>query len=379
MLRNSVVRASFIPSGAAANQPSLLQSIMPVISAPSVCDSLNDKIDELIDSLQETECDEIAKMKCAINKNTDRLEDLACAVGGGCNDLKMELIKYEKFYEKIFNAIDAYLVYFREGDFESLNTELSAEYLQEIGLAIASDHLYELDCDESLKCYVHDKLMFSKYRSNAHKIIDGLSKGILLHNEIVSKEECCKKADELNELLNNPTELAEYIQNKFRNFTLVDANVTATVEPNLKIQYMRYIEKYGFPDKMIFESEKMALIYQELIEEGLITIEEYENYQSCATDTEPEAVCNIEAVCDAETECNTEAVCDVEADCNAETDCDAKDYNCELETVCSDRNYDSAGIEGDIDDSSSVGTTSCSDILDFELEPVENNNKDNID
>ena len=113
MLRNSVVRGSFIPSGTSANQPSLLQSIMPVISAPSVCDSLNDKINELIDSLQETECDEIAKMKCAINKNTDRLEDLACAVGGGCNDLKMELIKYEKLYEKIFSAIDNYLIYFR--------------------------------------------------------------------------------------------------------------------------------------------------------------------------------------------------------------------------------------------------------------------------
>ena len=40
---------------------------------------------------------------------------------------------------------------------------------------------------------------------------------------------------------------------------------------------------------------------------------------------------------------------------------------------------DISGNEGDIDDISSVGTTSCSDILDFELEPVENNNKDNID
>ena len=375
MLKNSTITPSLIANGGATSTPSLianggatstpslslLQSAIPVISSSSVCDSLNDKIDQLIESLKENECDEIAKMKCAINKNTDRLEDLACAVGGGCNDIKKELIKYEKLYEKIFSAIDNYLIYFREGDFESLSSELTAEYLQEIGLAIASDQLYELDCDESLKCYVHDKLMFSKYRSNAHKIIDGLSRGILLHNEIVSKEECCKRADELNELLNNPTELAEYIKNKFRNFTLVDANVSTIIEPVIKVQYQRYIEKYGFPDKMIFESEKMASIYQELVEEGLITVEDYDNYLSCSTETE------------SETDCTVNVVCDVEADCNLE------DYNCELETVCSDRNYDSAGIEGDIDDSSSVGTTSCSDILDFELEPVENNNKDNID
>ena len=372
MLRNSIITPSLIANGGATSTPSLslLQTTFPVIAAPSVCDNLNDKIDQLIESLKENECDEIEKMKCAINKNTDRLEDLACAVGGGCNDIKKELIKYEKLYEKIFSAIDNYLIYFREGDFESLSSELTAEYLQEIGLAIASDQLYELDCDESLKCYVHDKLMFSKYRSNAHKIIDGLSRGILLHNEIVSKEECCKRADELNELLNNPTELAEYIKNKFRNFTLVDATVSTIIEPVIKIQYQRYIEKYGFPDKMIFESEKMASIYQELVEEGLITVEDYDNYLSCSTETESETDCTVDVVCDVEADCNGESVCDVEADCNLE------DYNCELETVCSDRNYDSAGIEGDIDDSSSVGTTSCSDILDFELEPVENNNKD---
>ena len=39
---------------------------------------------------------------------------------------------------------------------------------------------------------------------------------------------------------------------------------------NIKPQYKRYIDLYGFPADFMFDSEKLAVIVKDLIEEGVI-------------------------------------------------------------------------------------------------------------
>lgn len=355
---------------------SLIQSTIPTANQNSIiCSDLNKKIDELIASLKQNECDELAKMNCAINRNTERLEDLACAVGGGCNDLKLELIKYEKLYEKVFMAIDTYLVYFREGDFESLTDEMTEDFFVEIGQALVTDELFEPECGESLKCYVHDKLMFSKYKSNVHKILDGLNKGISLYNQ---KEECCKRAEELNEILTDQDKLTEYIKQKLASVGLFDINVQAKVLPGLNPKVQRYIDKYGFEKGMVFESEKMAEVIRELIEEGIMSETDLDTFLETCNDTNN----NNTSQCDnpdTNNDCNNN-LCDLpeELPCDStiitkniilDTSSDDESvHGIKLEIESIHSSIDISGNEGDIDDTLSEYTTDS----EFELESITN-------
>jgi hypothetical protein len=321
MLKQSLYNST--PLLFASNQPQSPAMMSSVSSLNTTVRNLTTKLNTFIENYQICDDERYESLKCAINKNTDKLEDLSCAIGGGCDDLKRELMRYEKLYATVFDTINTYLNYFRDGDFAALKDEFSSELYVTLGQILVNDEAFADDCLESVKCYVYDKLTFSKFKGNAHKILDGLEKGILQEQE---RQNCCEKADHLHGILYDREKLVEFIESYYNSFVLLETQTQLEREPAIKPQYIRYIQEHGVPPGGVFESEKMSTIIKQLIVEGVLEEIDLANFHG--TCDEDDEACHVLSDCeDHAHEDDPAAPCDT-----TETPCEQTETPCD--TTC---------------------------------------------
>ena len=206
--------------------------------------------------------------------------------------VKSQFFKYERLYQVVVVVLNSYLEYIKTKQFDQLSEEVSSDLFTELGLLITNESNFTAANTFSLTLYSPNMGTFDQYRTTMHKILDGMSGVITLNDEKNHHE---NEHNKFNDILYSREKLKEFIDQEYNSFILFDTEASLTVEPSIKPQVLLYIQRHGLPPGGCFESEKMSVIIQELIDQGVldpVVLDEYleteQNTRALNLNLEPE-------------------------------------------------------------------------------------------
>tara|TARA_B110000977_G_scaffold200437_1_gene290956 strand:+ start:1757 stop:2347 length:591 start_codon:yes stop_codon:yes gene_type:complete len=174
----------------------------------------------------------------------------------------LELNKFEKMHKIVESKLGGFLSDYALGDVDKLNVEFTDDKYKNLGLILGNQSNFT-----NVDAYNYNKSTFIKYCSTFHRVLDGLHIALINNNELISR------TDDLSGtlyVLSTAENLTEYYIEKFTGTAYgFDAylSISSNLETlNFKDEYRIYILKYGVPDNLNFESEKLSAIR---IEQGI--------------------------------------------------------------------------------------------------------------
>jgi hypothetical protein len=162
-------------------------------------------------------------------------------------------------------------------DFRNSNI-MSEGNLIDTALKINNDEIFymtqtsELD---SLFKYEKDSALVENYRNISNKLVDTLKQAITEYIKVKHLEEQNAELLTFKEILQDREKLLQYISDNQSTSFLFSASATFTQDLDIKPWYAAYLDEYGPPGDGVFESEKMAIIVNQLIATNVITEDEY--------------------------------------------------------------------------------------------------------
>lgn len=184
-----------------------------------------------------------------------------------------DLYRYQKLYNLVINQMTDYLTLFTNGEFTKLREVFTDSKFRSI-LATNLDTNYTPTAEE-LKKVKYNPNLFGYYRKNAYSVLNGFSLAVK-QNETL--ENVTRELNEKKELLASKDKLIEYIQRELADVMMIDTfhlSQPYQTQAILKPWFMRYLELYGAPYDGVFDAEKMATVVQLLIQENVITMDQF--------------------------------------------------------------------------------------------------------
>ena len=191
-----------------------------------------------------------------------------------CKMVAMDMQRFEKLYNLFVNSLNTYLEYFRDASLNTLESAFTDQVYNSLGSILIDENRFAntnlLNFELYLKLYQKDAPLFSNYKLSFHKVLDGLHRAIQLHLTNVNQKSRILTLEEKEKILNDADLLNEYIRSMNDTFFLFDVKKSVETVPGLKPQYLEYFKRHGPPIDGIFESEKLAVIIKELVDDGTL-------------------------------------------------------------------------------------------------------------
>jgi len=224
----------------------------------------------LIKELQE-EQEEIK----AIVEELQEKNNTACAVVQQRDTLLHEFDRFRDFYDCILKVLKEYLCYFQDASYNDLTEGFTTEFYNSLANLVVEKFSDELNIEECLKYEnVYDSTLFDTYKENTFKVINGLNRAIEVYKENQAKEKHILSLQEKERILETPELLVEYLKKKKAGMSSLAVSTTLDLTVSLKPQYALYFERHGPPIEGVFDSEKLAAIIKELLDNGTLTEED---------------------------------------------------------------------------------------------------------
>ena len=185
-------------------------------------------------------------------------------------ELNKNLGMFQNLHDNVIEVLKQSLIYFKGGDFNNLNTLFTTDQYNRLSSNLINNTLLRTVSED----YQYNPSLFTFYREAFHRVLEGLQKSIFQNEELTTTQSQLVTAQEKAAILDDMAKLREYLENKQSQIFFADVSTQLTTMAVLKPQYQRYIDLYGMPDGLIFESQKMAEIIQDLLAEGVITEED---------------------------------------------------------------------------------------------------------
>lgn len=186
------------------------------------------------------------------------------------NNYKKQIIQFDLLKQHILDSLNLYITYFKDGNFSELNESFNEEQQNEIGQKLISDTLFTIT-QESLDNYTNTNQMFDQYRSFIFKVIDGLNTSVQLNKKNQHLTIQNNTLQSFSDILKDPELLNEYIDAHYNNLninsSLLSETVTLNIGLDLKPEYEKYVELYGFPSGGVYDAAKLQAIIKYLEEE----------------------------------------------------------------------------------------------------------------
>ena len=171
-----------------------------------------------------------------------------------------ELNKFQTMHKLVESKLSSYLNEFRRGNYEALNREFTDERYRLFGLFLANGNIFN---DRFIENFEYRPETFNSYRDSFHRILDGLKLSIINNNLLTTTSDALNEA---NSILNDPDALIDYYNKNYlgSNLNKMNTTINATQSFVPKEEYRIYLERHGFPENYIFDSEKLSAIRLEL-------------------------------------------------------------------------------------------------------------------
>jgi|TARA_Y100000992_G_scaffold302450_1_gene276686 hypothetical protein len=173
-----------------------------------------------------------------------------------------ETNKFQAMHTLVENQLSSYLDEFRQGNIDNLNEQFTVDNYQRYGTILANNNIFN---STIVNAFPYDSETFNNYRNTFHRVLDGLNLAILNNNILLNTNE---ELTNVKNILNDPELLANYyntryLTNNIGGLSELNSNVPLT-PIEISQEYILYVERYGIPDNLVFDSEKLSAIILEL-------------------------------------------------------------------------------------------------------------------
>jgi len=185
-----------------------------------------------------------------------------------------DIARYQLLYDNMLNRMRQYLNLYTEGSYNELKQEFTLTRLNEL-LASNNDSVYYNANIEDLVNFTYDETTFRQYKRSMYSMLTGFSLSVKQYDEVLA---CNSELAEKKELLSSKEKLIEYITTEFTDKMSMEAfYITQKFNTNvlLKPWYNLYLQLYGAPYDGVFNAEKMANVVEILVNDNVITIEQF--------------------------------------------------------------------------------------------------------
>ena len=186
-----------------------------------------------------------------------------------------DIYRYQILYSGVIELLNNYITFFTTGDFESLNTTFTTTTQNNLTAILQeSDYYYNTNVDK-LNGFTYDTGTFENFRNNTYYVLNGLIQSVQQYNQL---EVAQNELSVCNEILSSEETILAYL-NSLRTPSVIAFTSNQRFNTNivLKPWYERYFILYGAPNDGVFATEKMAVAVQQLIDEGVITLEQFKS------------------------------------------------------------------------------------------------------
>ena len=183
------------------------------------------------------------------------------STGGGGGDgvgseafaeLNKNLGMYQNLHNKVIECLTNFLTYFSTGNFTDLNNEFTTEEFNKLSANLINTTMLSAVSED----YEYNPTLFRLYRESFHRVLEGLQKSVLQNTELENTTQLLLTTQEKADILDDMAKLRAYLEEKQNQMFFCDVSTQLNEMAVLKPQYQRYIDLYGLPDGLIFESAK---------------------------------------------------------------------------------------------------------------------------
>jgi hypothetical protein len=188
-------------------------------------------------------------------------------------DLSRDIYRYQILYYNVMTILNSYLNFFSIGDYTNLKKKLTISNQNLLTSVINNNDLFYGNYIDNLSNFTYDSTTFEKFRNNTYYVLDGLMQALSQFNEVDSLK---NQVNYYTTILSSEQSILNYLNsNKNHSMLAFSSNQIYNTTIVLKPWYERYLTEYGAPNDGVFLNEKMAIVVQQLINEGVITMEEF--------------------------------------------------------------------------------------------------------
>lgn len=182
------------------------------------------------------------------------------------NTLNRYLGYFHNLHRFVIQYIDEMLQNFSQSEFQELNENLTMDKYSWLSNKIIND----AQIKNVSETFTYNTKLFNLYKTTIHNVLEGLLQSKTQYKILNSTKLELEKQKEKASILDDMEKLREYLEGIQKEMNLMDMNIKLDVIANIKPQYKRYINLYGMPENFVFDSEKLAVIVKDLIEEGVM-------------------------------------------------------------------------------------------------------------
>ena len=185
-----------------------------------------------------------------------------------------DLYRYQILYDKVLYEMRTYLTLFTNGSFQELRNVFTESNYRSLVATNNTSTYYNKNVTD-LKNFKYSPTLFQKYKNDIYSILNGFS---LAAKQSETLENATNELTMCRELLSSKDKLIEYIRNELSDtmmMTTFHISQTYNAQAVLKPWYMKYLEMYGAPYDGVFNTEKMATVVELLIQQKVITMEDF--------------------------------------------------------------------------------------------------------
>ena len=184
--------------------------------------------------------------------------------------MKYELKRFDKLHNSVIKSLEQYLLMLKNAEFQQLSDTLTQPIIHTLAMTLSGNQFSESQLNIT-NYTVADN--FNKYKQIFFTILDGIQQAQNLKTTNNQQHATILTLQEQADILTDIDKLREYINKNYTGHkaVLFEINTDLSTAPVIYPQYLEYIKRHGLPDNSVWESEKMAIIILELLNQGTIT------------------------------------------------------------------------------------------------------------
>ena len=209
------------------------------------------------------------------NGNTAGASQLGQFNAGGRREnrnLRYDYFRLRILYERVLFQLRPPMTLYNEGEFEFFMN--SMPNVLTLTRLLNNEDTFFINDPKPLNRFEYQGGLVDKYLFITNRLVDTIKQAMTEYIKIRNLESENAELKSYKEILEDKDKLITYLEEQKNTGHLFSASATLQVQPELKLWYQVYMERYGPPRDGVFNSELLAEIIEELIESGEVTEDE---------------------------------------------------------------------------------------------------------
>ena len=187
-------------------------------------------------------------------------------------NIKYDFFRLKILYERVLFQLRPPMSLYNEGEFEFFMS--SMPNVLTLTRVLNNENTFFMNDPKPLNDYKYEGGLVDKYLFITNRLVDTIKQAMTEYIKIRNLENENAELKTYKEILQDKDKLVSYLEQQQNTGHLFSASATLQTQPQLKLWYQVYMERYGPPGDGVFNSELLSEIIEELVASGEVTEDE---------------------------------------------------------------------------------------------------------